>query len=213
MVLVDPGQPGSITNTATVAGNETDPDVDNGSSSHTTPLLPNAITVIKEASPEGPANFFFTTSGTGLSDFSLIDDGSGTNLQTFSDLSPGTFAIRETVPSGWVLETLACTSSGTGTSAAVDMVHAPATITLATGGTVTCVFTRHGDTDTAAMGPAALNLVLTDPGYLAVSRTANAARANEHGRSNPALNLVVLAEFALAGPRAGRRRPAPVCAP
>ena len=97
-----------------------------------------AITIIKEALPEGMTSFSFTTTGTGLSNFSLQDTGLGSNSQTFSTLLPGAFVITETVPAGWQLTDLSCTSMGAGTSASEDVGTATATITLAAGGSVTC---------------------------------------------------------------------------
>ena len=94
------------------------------------------------ASVEGPGTFFFTTGGTGLADFSLVDDGNGTNIQTFSSLAPGTFTITEIVPTEWKLDTVVCASSGTGTSAVADKDTGQGTITLAAGGTVACTFTN-----------------------------------------------------------------------
>ena len=80
----------------------------------------SSITIIKEALPEGMTTFPFTTTGTGLSDFDLIDDGTATDRTTFSNLLPGLFEITETVPSGWQLTGLNCVSTGTGTMAAED---------------------------------------------------------------------------------------------
>jgi hypothetical protein len=101
----------------------------------------DSITIIKEANPEGSIAFPFTTTGTGLADFSLMDNGTGSNTQTFSNLLPGTFIITETVPTGWQLTALSCVSNGTGTSAGTAVPNAQATITLAATGSVTCTFT------------------------------------------------------------------------
>ena len=56
-------------------------------------LQESARRVIDTGSVEGRATCFFITGGKGLADFSLVDDGSGTNIQTFSSLLPGTFTI------------------------------------------------------------------------------------------------------------------------
>jgi len=80
------------------------------------PPVVNSISVIKEASVEGRATCFFITGGKGLADFSLVDDGSGTNIQTFSSLLPRTFTITAIVPTRWRLTTVACTfTNGLGT--------------------------------------------------------------------------------------------------
>ena len=68
----------------------------------------NSISVIKEASVEGRATYFYITGEKGLADFSLVDDGRGTNIQTFSSLVPGTFTITAIGPTMWRLTTVAC---------------------------------------------------------------------------------------------------------
>ena len=97
-----------------------------------------SITIIKDAQPEGDQSFGFTASGSGVSNFSLVDDGTATNTQVFSDLTPGNYSVAETVPSGWDLTGLVCTGGGTNTSTSV----ATATIGLDQGETVVCTFTN-----------------------------------------------------------------------
>ncbi|MDO8614304.1 MAG: hypothetical protein Q7T33_01030 [Dehalococcoidia bacterium] len=103
-----------------------------------------SITIIKDAIPDDPQDFCFSgdlpdVNGASPGDFCLDDDADGTlpNSQTFSNLTPGTYSVTETVPAGWTLTGIVCsdtspTSTGTGT----------ATIALAAGETVTCTFTN-----------------------------------------------------------------------
>jgi hypothetical protein len=45
-------------------------------------VSPAAIVIIKDAAPENPQDFSFTTTGTGLSSFIIDDDGETTILST-----------------------------------------------------------------------------------------------------------------------------------
>ena len=106
---------GALANGATVVGNEPGRR-QRQMQSYDRPPVVNSISVIKEASVEGRATCFFITGGKGLADFSLVDDGSGTNIQTFSSLLPRTFTITAIVPTRWRLTTVACTfTNGLGT--------------------------------------------------------------------------------------------------
>ncbi|WP_363796304.1 hypothetical protein ABU614_12610 [Lysobacter firmicutimachus] len=101
------------------------------------------ITIVKDAVPNDAQDFAFTTSGTGLSGFSLDDDADATlsNARTFTGLAAGSYTVTEVAAaagSGWNLTGLSCSdpSGGTTTSGAT------ATIGLATGETVTCTYTN-----------------------------------------------------------------------
>jgi hypothetical protein len=110
-------------------------------------LLPppetGAITIVKDAVPNGATDFAFTTTGAGLSNFSLDDDADGTlaNSITFSDLASGSYAVTELAAAGFLLTSLQCTDSSGGTT----VNGATATIDLADGETVTCTFTNTKD--------------------------------------------------------------------
>ncbi|MBI4286821.1 MAG: hypothetical protein HY671_00130, partial [Chloroflexi bacterium] len=97
-----------------------------------------AIVIIKDAQPDGPLDFEF---GGSWGQFFLDDDGINnnplSNTQTFSNLAPGTYTIKENVPSGWVLS-IACKDPDGGTTVA-DYY---ADIDLDAGETVTCIFTN-----------------------------------------------------------------------
>ncbi|MGH2978826.1 MAG: prealbumin-like fold domain-containing protein, partial [Solirubrobacterales bacterium] len=93
------------------------------------------IVVVKDAQPNDPQDFLFTTGG-GLSpsSFHLDDDSDGTlpNTRTYNDVTPRSgYSVSETVPSGW-----------TQSSATCDDGSPVSNITLSAGETVTCTFTN-----------------------------------------------------------------------
>ena len=105
-----------------------------------------SITIVKDAVPNGPTDFGFTTTGTGLSPFSLDDDADGTlpNTTTFSGLLPGSFSVTEDVVAELGPHRLVVFGTG-GTG---DTGTRTATITLAAGDNVTCTYTN-----TERLGP------------------------------------------------------------
>ncbi len=100
-----------------------------------------SITVVKDANPNDPQDFSFTTTGTGLTNFSLDDDADGT-LPAFRDflgLTAGTYTITEGATTGWTLDSAICLDNTTQATVATGN---GATITLAAGQNVTCRFTN-----------------------------------------------------------------------
>lgn len=87
------------------------------------------ITVVKNTIG-GDGTFAFTTTGNGLSNFSLTTT-SNIATKTFSNVTSGTYSVTETVPSGWSMS-----SNCTGTTGSA------ASFTLTPGGAVTCTFTN-----------------------------------------------------------------------
>jgi hypothetical protein len=80
-----------------------------------------------------------------LAAFSLDDDNDPTlsNTQTFTNVKPGTYTFTEGDPTpGFDLTGLSCVASGTGTSYTTDQANRLASITLGTGGGVTCTYTN-----------------------------------------------------------------------
>lgn len=63
------------------------------------------VTIVKAAVPEGPQSFGFTGD---LGAFSLTDDGTPANTQTFVDISPTTYSVYEDVVPGWDLTDIQC---------------------------------------------------------------------------------------------------------
>ena len=90
------------------------------------------ITITKVTDPASdPTVFGFTANGGLSSPFNLTDGAS----QVFTGVTPGNYAIAETIPSGWGLS-IGCVG---GTSSTVGNT---ANLTLAAGDQVTCVFTN-----------------------------------------------------------------------
>ncbi|MBA2634252.1 MAG: prealbumin-like fold domain-containing protein [Chloroflexi bacterium] len=96
-----------------------------------------SITIIKNGVPDGAQDFGFTTTGAGLSSFSLDDDADATlsNEQDFTDLAAGTYTVAESATAGWTLTSIVCSTGGAG-----DAATRTATITLVAGANVTCTF-------------------------------------------------------------------------
>lgn len=90
-----------------------------------------SLTIIKDAVPNDEQDFAFTTTGTGLSSFSLDDDGEATlsNTKVFSNLAAGTYSVAETAVIGWDLTSATC-SDGSPVNA----------INLSSGENVICTF-------------------------------------------------------------------------
>src|SRR3954469_11266593 len=102
------------------------------------------ITIIKDADPTDPQDFGFTTTGTGLSPFSLDDDGDNantlSNTTTFQNLVAGSYSVTESATSGWDLTGITCEAAGT---SSFEIDGATANLTLTVGGSLTCVY--HND--------------------------------------------------------------------
>ena len=147
-----------------------------------------SITIVKNAVPDDPTDFGFTTTGSGLSSFSLDDDADATlsNTRSFTDLVPGSYSVTETLPvTGWDLTGLSCAStnglSTTGTTLATGL----SSITLGAGDSVTCTYTntKRGHvtvlkTENGAVPTHAYTFRLTGgPDSVNLSRTTSAGNA------------------------------------
>ncbi len=89
-----------------------------------------SLTIVKDANPNSIQSFEFNTSGIGLTNFSLTDDGSvfGSNTRTFTNLLPATYSVTENAVSGWD-STSSCTDGSLNTA-----------INISAGESVTCTF-------------------------------------------------------------------------
>jgi hypothetical protein len=113
------------------------------------------IKIIKDAQPNSPQDFNFTTTGGNSlpSSFFLDDDSNGTLPNTRSwSTHFGTYTVSETAYLHWILQSIVCTESGGHNNSTVDVDGRTATIRLEIGETVTCKFTNMFST-------AALNTV------------------------------------------------------
>ena len=111
-----------------------------------------SITIVKEANPESEQVFDFATNiGGANSSFTLVDNGSGSNSTTFSNLPPTEYDVRTTeqLPEGWNLDTIVCSGGND-----IDIVEASANvqINLAGGEDVTCTFTKPKPTVPVTLG-------------------------------------------------------------
>jgi uncharacterized protein (DUF2141 family) len=100
----------------------------------------SSLTIVKDAIPNSSQDFAFTTSGTGLSGFSLDDDNDPTlpNSKTFSNLLPGQYSVTESATTGWDFDNISCSQEST-----VNVNGSTATITLGAGQNVTCTYTNR----------------------------------------------------------------------
>jgi len=100
----------------------------------------STITIHKVTSnSDKTTGFTFTTIGTGYTGFDLTG---GTQNQ--QNVSPGSYSVTETVPSGWGNTALTCTASGTGSSATPNLASHSVAITIGSSGgaTIDCIYTN-----------------------------------------------------------------------
>jgi len=135
----------TTTNTVVVTGTPVDPggaplctdgcDVSDDASATVTVVVASAtITVIKRTTVATSATFPFRF---GDSEFRLGRD----ETRTISPVAPGVYTVSESASAGWVLASLACTDVSGGTVSA--LADRRATIDVAAGETVTCIFTNR----------------------------------------------------------------------
>jgi hypothetical protein len=92
-----------------------------------------SITIVKNT-VGGNGTFSFT----GARAFSILTTGgTGSNTTAFASVVPGIYNVTETVPAGWNLTALTCSSGST-----VNVGSASASVALAAGATVVCTFTN-----------------------------------------------------------------------
>jgi hypothetical protein len=88
--------------------------------------------IVDKITDDGFGSFDFTSGSLTPSPFTLTTTAAGAagkDSRTFSNLSPGTYDVAETVPAGWNLAGSSCSDGSN-----------PATIGLSAGETVTCTF-------------------------------------------------------------------------
>lgn len=108
---------------------------------------PNSITIIKDAIPDSPTSFAFTSTNFGT--FTLTDDGitPGLRSQTFlidatNTPLPHTFSFSESVPAGWTLTSINCVTQSTGVTWDSNLTTSTLNVNvLGTGQEITCTFT------------------------------------------------------------------------
>lgn len=108
-------------------------------------IFPATITITKVAAPNSEQDFIFTTTGTGLSGFTLDDNGNNSdgtsNTSVFSVTDFGAKTITESVVSTWSLTNLVCQVTGTG-SQSTNLSTRTATLNVEEGDIFTCTYTN-----------------------------------------------------------------------
>ena len=109
----------------------------------------STIRIIKQAAPESGQVFGFAATGAGISNFTLVDDGTDNdatpnNIAFNIPLLPGqsgAFTVQETSNGFYDLTNLSCSVTGTGgSSASPNLPASSVSITLQFGDLVTCTF-------------------------------------------------------------------------
>jgi LPXTG-motif cell wall-anchored protein len=101
------------------------------------------VTIVKDADPNGPRNFLFTTdirhnNEEGLDNFSLDDDPSSErpNSNVFEGVAAGSYWVVEQPTDGWTLDSISCTGEGATTNVANRRVD----LTITDGSDIICTF-------------------------------------------------------------------------
>jgi hypothetical protein len=156
-------------------------------------VFPGSLTIIKQATPLSSVAFTFTATGPGVSNFSLVDDGSGVgNSQLFAGLtefgSANGITVTEGAPTNsYRLGSISCVEFAAGGSgeqnSTVSVSSRTANIVLEEGEVVTCTFVNQVVTAADALvsgrvtdelgAPIRASLILTDlsTGVNSYSRT------------------------------------------
>lgn len=150
------------------------------------------LTIVKDAQPNDPQDFHFTTVGAGLSDFDLDDDGINanplSNSMTFTNLAAGIpFTVTEDAVSGWTVPSIQCIVAVPGlTSTFTDQLNRTFTVNLEAGADVTCTFINVKTTPTFTAGGPTLQ-VSTQAIIPTVLQTATAFTSTGSGNSGTAI--------------------------
>jgi hypothetical protein len=98
--------------------------------------------IIRKVTENGDATFGYTTTG-GLNPSTFnLSNGQSRTYSDSTQVQPGNYSVTEsTLPAGWTLKSLSCTSTGSGTSSSTS--GATANITMAADGVVDCTYTNH----------------------------------------------------------------------
>lgn len=110
------------------------------------PPTTGQIRIVKDANPNDPQDFAFTSEA--LGPFTLDDDSdpSVDNKREFGGLADGTYAVTESEVAGWTLSGITCEDPTANSSG--DTGTRTATITIDAGETVECTFVNDAVTPT-----------------------------------------------------------------
>ena len=99
-----------------------------------------SIVIAKVTDPvSSTLSFDFTSNISGTASFTLTNS----ITKTISGLAPGTYAVTETVPAGWILQDLVCDDGASASPSSGDTATGEATIKIEAGETVTCTYTNQ----------------------------------------------------------------------
>ena len=130
-----------------------DPNVNNGNRDlpvqNGAVIYPGKLTVVKDAQPDSTKEFTFKTSGAGLSDFGLVDDGVAgppSHRKVFDKIGVfGSKTVTEDSEADWDLESISCSGNS---SKVVDTGTRRATLNIQEGHTNECTFVNKRKTGT-----------------------------------------------------------------
>jgi uncharacterized protein YndB with AHSA1/START domain len=108
-------------------------------------IFPATITVVKDAIPNDAQDFAFTTTGSGLSNFTLDDDADPTlsNTIVFNNITTfGTKTITEGLVSGWNLTDIQIVESGGMNDSTFNLANRLATLNVQEGENITVTYTN-----------------------------------------------------------------------
>lgn len=151
---------------ARVGGKTADHDLDNIRATFQTCEIPTGTLIVeKQTLPHGrPDRFVFSGAASGI----LGDD----DWMTVSGLAPGSYAVTESVPSTWALDSISCRDD----DSVGDLKTATATYQIEAGETVFCTFTNEAQEATPSCA-AASTLSCSSPVVLGNNSTAGSTRA------------------------------------
>jgi hypothetical protein len=102
------------------------------------------LTIAEVSSPKAAQAFAYTASGTGLSGFSLSDDGSGANTRVFTGLAPGqAYTVTQGAVPGWTTPGIFCSDRNAPNPAdrtIVDVANRQVSPNLQPGEQLICAF-------------------------------------------------------------------------
>lgn len=105
-----------------------------------------SITIVKDAIANSLQDFGFTTTGTGVSNFTLDDDSgvagadvTNANTKVFNNISAGTYTFTEASVNGWYLDSINCPNIEETQNLGARAVS----LTVTAGQNITCTFTNR----------------------------------------------------------------------
>ena len=105
------------------------------------------LTIVEVSSPKSLQAFAYTTTGPGLANFSLFDNGGATNTRVFANLVPGqAYTVAQSAVAGWVTPLVLCSDRNAilpANRSTVDLATRTVTPSLQDGEQLTCLFVNQ----------------------------------------------------------------------